>query len=58
MPSVGGTVGFESQDQESPFVDVEILDTEDLEALALEVFKILKQELLLERDRQGSHRIW
>lgn len=58
MLGVEGTVGFQSQDDESPYVDPEILDTEDLEALALEVLKILKQELLLERDRQGKHRVW
>jgi len=58
VPSVEGTVGFESQDEESPFVDPEILDAEDLEALALQVYKLLKEELLLERDRQGKHRIW
>ena len=58
MPSIEGTVGFESQDESSPFVDPEILDTEDLEALAREVYKLLEEELLLERDRQGKHRIW
>lgn len=58
MPSVQRTAGFDSQDEESPFVDPEILDTEDLEALAQEVYKLLREELLVERDRQGKHRIW
>ena len=58
MLGLEGNVGFQSQDDGNPFVDPEILDTEDLEALAQEVCKLLKEELLLERDRQGKHRIW
>jgi hypothetical protein len=58
VASVQGFEELESQDQESPRVDVDSLDTEDLEALALHVYELLKRELLLEHDRQGNRRIW
>ena len=54
----GPVVGFGSQGREIPPVDLADLDMEDLEALAREVCKLLREELLLERDRQGKHRIW
>jgi hypothetical protein len=36
-------------------IDVEDLD---LQALAEQVYALLKQELRLERERQGGERIW
>jgi hypothetical protein len=45
----------EDDDEGSLGVDLEDLD---LQALAEQVYDLLKRELRLERERQGSRRIW
>ena len=44
---------FRSDDE-----DDDSIDTEDLNALAEEVVKLLKRELQLENKRRGWHRVW
>jgi hypothetical protein len=45
----------DSDDETNPPIDIEDID---LQALAEEVYALLKQELWLERERRGWHQIW
>ena len=45
----------DEDDEGSPSVDIEDVD---LQALAAEVYALLKQELRLERERQGWRQVW
>jgi hypothetical protein len=50
---------FRSEGADDPSVEVEDIDEDiDLQALAEEVVALLKQELRLERERQGWHQVW
>ena len=55
-PNTSYVLGSENEDNE----DDESIDIEDidLQALAEEVVALLKQELRLEDERRGWHRVW
>ena len=54
-PTTSYVVGSEDEDDESIDIDIEDID---LQALAEEVVALLKQELRLEGERRGWHRVW